>query len=138
LEQGHVREVDLLVAAPTGLFLIEIKNFRGRLTNSGSLWQLTGQRTRSFDNPLSLADQKAKELKSLLARAVALEAAERLTDRRQVARGDAPHRRVRLVRRLGQVALSEEGRLAACVVHRPVEPACQIGTRHSPKIITCG
>ncbi|MDN5913801.1 MAG: BREX system serine/threonine kinase PglW [Pseudonocardia sp.] len=68
-DQGHVREVDLLVAAPTGLFLIEIKNFRGRLTNRGATWTLAGGRTRSFDNPLPLADQKAKELKSLLGRA---------------------------------------------------------------------
>lgn len=68
-DQGHVREVDLLVAAPTGLFLIEIKNFQGRLTNRGATWTLTGGRTRSLDNPLPLADQKAKELKSLLSRA---------------------------------------------------------------------
>jgi hypothetical protein len=27
-EHGHVREVDLLALAPTGLFLVEIKNFR--------------------------------------------------------------------------------------------------------------
>lgn len=66
-DQGHIREVDLLVAAPTGLFLIEIKNYRDRLTNHGSLWVLSSG--RSFDNPLWLADQKAKELKSLLERA---------------------------------------------------------------------
>ncbi|GEL17300.1 BREX system serine/threonine kinase PglW [Pseudonocardia asaccharolytica] len=70
-DHGHIREVDLLVAAPTGLFLIEIKNYRGGLTNSGSTWILTGDRSRSFDNPLPLADQKAKELKSLLGRAAA-------------------------------------------------------------------
>lgn len=68
-DQGHVREVDLLVAAPTGFYLIEIKNYRGRLTNDGSTWTLTGERRRTFDNPLPLADQKAKELKGLLARA---------------------------------------------------------------------
>lgn len=68
-DQGHIREVDLLVAAPTGLFLIEIKNFRGRLRNSGSMWVLSGERTRTFDSPLPLADQKAKELKSLLGKA---------------------------------------------------------------------
>lgn len=68
-DQGHIREVDLLVAAPTGLFLIEIKNFHGRLRNSGSTWILTGGRGHTFDSPLPLADQKAKELKSLLGRA---------------------------------------------------------------------
>ncbi|WP_219414066.1 BREX system serine/threonine kinase PglW [Pseudonocardia nigra] len=70
-DQGHVREVDLLVAAPTGFYLIEIKNFRGKLTNDGSAWTLTGERRRTFDNPLPLADQKAKELKGLLGRAAA-------------------------------------------------------------------
>ncbi|MBA2323749.1 MAG: NERD domain-containing protein, partial [Pseudonocardiales bacterium] len=74
-DQGHIREVDLLVAAPTGLFLIEIKNFRGRLTNYGATWSLINDQTRSFDNPLPLADQKAKELKSLLGRAAAKERA---------------------------------------------------------------
>lgn len=70
-DQGHVREVDLLVAAPTGLYLVEIKNFRGRLTNQNATWVLQGDhRRRTFDNPLPLADQKAKELKGLLARAV--------------------------------------------------------------------
>lgn len=72
-EHGHIREVDLLVAAPTGLFLIEIKNFRGRLRNDGATWVLSGARTRMFDSPLPLADQKAKELKSLLGRAAARE-----------------------------------------------------------------
>lgn len=77
-DQGHIREVDLLVAAPTGLYLIEIKNFRGRLTNNGAIWTLTGDRSRSFDNPLPLADQKAKELKSLLGRAAARDRAIRI------------------------------------------------------------
>ncbi len=70
-DQGHVREVDLLVAAPTGFYLVEIKNYRGKLTNDGSTWTLTGERRRTFDNPLPLADQKAKELKGLLIRAAA-------------------------------------------------------------------
>lgn len=70
-DHGHIREVDLLVVAPTGLFLIEIKNYRGRLTNEGATWSLHGDRSRSFDNPLPLADQKSKELRSLLSRAAA-------------------------------------------------------------------
>ena len=70
-DQGHVREVNLLVAAPSGFYLVEIKNYRGRLTNNGSAWTLTGERRRTFDNPLPLADQKAKELKVLLGRAAA-------------------------------------------------------------------
>lgn len=64
---GHVREVDLLVAAPSGLHLVEIKSFKGRLSNQGSTWILDdGRRHPPFDSPVHLADLKAKELKSLL------------------------------------------------------------------------
>jgi len=77
-DQGHVREVDLLVAVPTGLYLIEIKNFRGWLTNHNATWVLHGEHsTRSFDNPLPLSDQKAKELKGLLTQAAAKERGDR-------------------------------------------------------------
>jgi serine/threonine protein kinase len=65
-DTGHVHEVDLLVAARSGLYLIEIKSLHGKLTSSGSNWILTNQQTRTFDNPLHLADAKAKRLKSLL------------------------------------------------------------------------
>lgn len=65
-DQGHVREVDLLVATPAGVHLIEIKNFKGRLGNRGSIWTLDGGAGRTFDNPLGLADQKAKELRGRL------------------------------------------------------------------------
>lgn len=66
-QTGHPYEVDLLVAGPGGLYLIEIKSLTGRLVSSGSNWILTGPSgTRTFDNPLHLADLKAKRLKSLL------------------------------------------------------------------------
>jgi hypothetical protein len=68
-QTGHPYEVDLLVAAPGGLYLIEIKSLNGRLISSGSNWILqgpSGSGTRTFDNPLHLADMKAKKLKSLL------------------------------------------------------------------------
>ncbi|MEH0929091.1 BREX system serine/threonine kinase PglW [Micromonospora sp. CPCC 205558] len=68
-QTGHPYEVDLLVAAPGGLYLIEIKSLNGRLISSGSNWILqgpSGSATRTFDNPLHLADMKAKKLKSLL------------------------------------------------------------------------
>ncbi|GDY33308.1 BREX system serine/threonine kinase PglW [Gandjariella thermophila] len=69
-QQGHIREVDLLVAAPSGLHLVEIKNLHGRLTNRYGTWVLHGERgRRTFDNPVILADQKAKELKGLLMQA---------------------------------------------------------------------
>ncbi|WP_235497837.1 BREX system serine/threonine kinase PglW [Frankia sp. R43] len=65
---GHIREVDLLVIARGGVYLIEIKSLVGRLTASGSTWtqhRASGS-TRIFDNPLHLANQKSKELRSLL------------------------------------------------------------------------
>ncbi|PWU50774.1 BREX system serine/threonine kinase PglW [Micromonospora sp. S4605] len=66
-QTGHPYEVDLLVAAPGGLYLIEVKSLTGRLTSSGSNWILHSPNgTRTFDNPLHLADGKAKKLKSLL------------------------------------------------------------------------
>ncbi|MFE0590692.1 BREX system serine/threonine kinase PglW [Micromonospora echinospora] len=66
-QTGHPYEVDLLVAAPGGLYLIEIKSLTGRLVSSGSNWILHQPNgTRTFDNPLHLADAKAKKLKSLL------------------------------------------------------------------------
>lgn len=63
-DSGHVREVDLLVATPAGLFLIEIKSHRGRLTNKGSSWTFQGSRESTIENPLHLTDLKAKQLKS--------------------------------------------------------------------------
>lgn len=66
-QTGHPYEVDLLVAGPGGLYLIEVKSLTGRLTSSGSNWILTGPGgTRVFDNPLHLADLKAKRLRALL------------------------------------------------------------------------
>ncbi|TDC32512.1 BREX system serine/threonine kinase PglW, partial [Micromonospora sp. KC213] len=78
-QTGHPYEVDLLVATPGGLHLIEIKSLTGRLTSSGSNWILTGPGgTRTFDNPLHLADGKAKKLKSLLQIAAGQRKGERL------------------------------------------------------------
>src|SRR5262245_58651954 len=66
-DTGHVYEVDVLVAAPSGLYLIEIKNWSGRLINSGTNWMLQhGHGVVTDDNPLHLTDAKAKRLKSRL------------------------------------------------------------------------
>lgn len=65
-ETGHVHEVDLLVASPSGFYLIEIKSLSGRLTSSGASWVLRNDSVRAFDNPLHLADLKAKRLRALL------------------------------------------------------------------------
>ena len=46
---GHVREVDLLIATPGGLFLVEIKSHPGRATNNGSTWLFRGTDTAPHD-----------------------------------------------------------------------------------------
>ena len=64
---GHVREVDLFIATPGGLFLVEIKSHPGRATNNGSTWLFRDDgKTRTIENPLHFTDLKAKELKSQL------------------------------------------------------------------------
>ena len=49
---GHVRELDLFLAAPGGLFLVEIKSHPGRATNNGSTWLIRDERVRTIENPL--------------------------------------------------------------------------------------
>ena len=66
---GHVRELDLLLAAPGGLFLVEIKSHPGRATNNGSTWLMRDERVRTIENPLHFTDQKAKELHDQLQQA---------------------------------------------------------------------
>ncbi|MBW5480334.1 BREX system serine/threonine kinase PglW [Streptomyces bambusae] len=65
---GHVREVDLLVVAPGGACMIELKNWRGTVTSESGTWvQLKpGGRRESHGNPLHLVNKKAKELAGLL------------------------------------------------------------------------
>ncbi|GGW82720.1 BREX system serine/threonine kinase PglW [Streptomyces lomondensis] len=66
---GHVREVDLLVVAPGGLCMIELKDWHGSVTSENGTWVQTtpdGHR-RTHGNPLHLVNRKAKELASLLA-----------------------------------------------------------------------
>jgi serine/threonine protein kinase len=61
---GHPREVDLLVAAPSGLYLLELKSIRGWVGSRHGTWMTKSGRT--MDNPWIAADQKAKDLKHLL------------------------------------------------------------------------
>jgi hypothetical protein len=71
LLDGTIGEVDALVVAPKGLFLVEIKSWPGRLDGDAGTWRnsrLDDARPRSMDNPLLLANRKAKRLKSLLGR----------------------------------------------------------------------
>lgn len=66
-DDGSINEVDLLVFTPQGFFLVEIKSNPGVL--SGDIqtwtWQKDGQ-IKVVDNPLFLANQKAKKLASLM------------------------------------------------------------------------
>ncbi|MGI8448785.1 MAG: protein kinase domain-containing protein, partial [Streptosporangiaceae bacterium] len=64
---GHVREVDLFIATPAGLFLIEIKSHPGRAVNQGGTWLFRhDDRVRTIENPLHLTNRKCQELKGQL------------------------------------------------------------------------
>jgi len=65
---GTISEVDALVLTAKGFFLVEIKSRPGVLTGDSGTWTWksdTGQK-KSDDNPLILANRKAKRLVSLL------------------------------------------------------------------------
>ncbi len=65
---GHVREVDLFMVAPAGVFLIELKDWHGSVAGGGRDWIQTtpGGTNRRHSNPLHLSNQKAKELAGLV------------------------------------------------------------------------
>ncbi|WP_058042192.1 BREX system serine/threonine kinase PglW [Streptomyces roseifaciens] len=65
---GHVREVDLLVVAPAGVFLVELKDWHGSVHGGGNDWVQTtpGGTSRRHGNPLHLSNRKAKELSGLV------------------------------------------------------------------------
>jgi hypothetical protein len=67
---GRAAEVDLLVVAPRGIVLVEIKSFPdGELGGDAGTWRWRrspGKRPRPYDNPFLAADLKAKRLKGLL------------------------------------------------------------------------
>ncbi len=67
-EDGRRYEVDTLVVTPTEVFLVEIKSHPNRIDGDAGTWVWTTPdgRRRSMDNPLRLAESKAKKLKSLL------------------------------------------------------------------------
>lgn len=69
-DDGSINEVDLLVFTPQGFFLIEIKSRPGRLKGDAGTWtwETEGKPTATIDNPLLLANSKAKKLRSLLKR----------------------------------------------------------------------
>jgi serine/threonine protein kinase len=66
-DDGTINEVDLVVLAPSGFFLIEIKSRPGLLEGDAHTWTWTTEgRKYTYDNPLLLANRKAKRLASLL------------------------------------------------------------------------
>ena len=66
-DDGKVNEVDALVLAPGGIFLVEIKSRPGVLTGDARTWTwVTDGRQHSYDNPVYLANRKAKRLASVL------------------------------------------------------------------------
>ena len=68
-DDGSINEVDLLVLTPKGFFLVEIKSRPGRLTGNAGAWVwIQDGREYVYDNPLILANRKAKKLISLLRR----------------------------------------------------------------------
>ena len=66
---GSINEVNLLAIAPTGIYLVEIKSWPGVVGGDQRDWvrEQEGRRPRYEDNPLLLADRRAKRLASLLA-----------------------------------------------------------------------
>lgn len=73
-EDGSVNEVDVLVLSPRGLFLVEIKSRPGVLSGDSAAWTWMDAGYRfTDDNPLFLANRKAKRLASLLKRQKALQ-----------------------------------------------------------------
>lgn len=65
-ERGTWSEVDLLILAPDGLHLIELKYYSGRLRGNDQTWLRSGHAPE--DSPLRLANRKAKRLRSKLMR----------------------------------------------------------------------
>lgn len=68
---GRSPECDLLVCAPAGLFLIEMKSHPGRLVNHGEdgktwIFHRPGGKTSRMTNPFPATNHKAKELKGRL------------------------------------------------------------------------
>ena len=73
-DDGSINEVDLLVLTPKGFYLVEIKSRPGIVEGDQGTWTCRGGgRVHTVDNPLLLANRKAKKLISLLRRQPALQ-----------------------------------------------------------------
>lgn len=66
-DDGAIYEVDLLVLTKQGFWLVETKAWSGRISGDSATWTRSHEgRTRSVDNPVLLANRKAKALSTLL------------------------------------------------------------------------
>lgn len=66
-DDGAIYEVDLLVLTKQGFWLVECKAWRGRISGDVGTWNCSiGGKIRTEDNPILLANRKAKALSSLL------------------------------------------------------------------------
>ncbi|MEY4179233.1 MAG: hypothetical protein RLY70_2807, partial [Planctomycetota bacterium] len=66
-EKGAIYEVDLLVLTKLGFWLVECKAWPGRISGDGGTWIRSHDgKLRTEDNPVPLANRKAKALASLL------------------------------------------------------------------------
>ncbi|MDJ0841531.1 MAG: BREX system serine/threonine kinase PglW [Acidobacteriota bacterium] len=63
---GSTNEVDLICATPAGFFIIEIKDWRGRLTGNQTNWTFKTDRLWFQNNPLPLCDLKCKRLAAII------------------------------------------------------------------------
>jgi serine/threonine protein kinase len=73
-DDGSINEVDLLILTPKGFYFVEIKSWPGEISGDTGTWTWRKPEggVRVYDNPLLLANRKAKKLKSLLGRQKAL------------------------------------------------------------------
>ena len=73
---GSINEVDLLVVSTERVYLVEIKSAPGTVDGDAGTWSWRDKgHVRTMDNPLLLANRKAKKLKSLLQAQAALKRA---------------------------------------------------------------
>jgi serine/threonine protein kinase len=65
---GSINEVDALVLTPGGLYVLELKHWRGEIRGDGAQWVRRAPNSRLIpeDNPYILANRKAKRLASLI------------------------------------------------------------------------
>ena len=75
-DDGSINEVDLLALTPKGFYLVEIKSAPGVVEGDRGAWTWKHEgRVRTVDNPLLLANRKAKKLIALLRRQPAMRTA---------------------------------------------------------------